>query len=286
MKLIENARRRRRLTDAFFLTLGGLLLAVNVDLFLAPAQIAPGGVSGTAILIHHFTALPIGVTMFVLNLPLLVLGYQNLGRLHFLTRTLYVVVLYNFGVDVLANYLPARGLTQDLVLNALFGGVLGGLATGIIYRAGGTSAGTGIISRVVQIKTGVPLSQIYMLTDGAVILAAGVVFGWDRALYALITLFVWGLATDYVLEGPSVVRTAFIVTDRADEVASELLKRLRVGVTAWNGEGMFTEQPHRVLFCTVNRPDVSALTLIVAETDPNAFVVIGHGHQARGGIVK
>jgi len=114
----------------------------------------------------------------------------------------------------------------------------------------------------------------------------GLVFGWERALYSLLTLFVWGLVIDYVMEGPSVIRTAFIVTDKAEEVTHLLFSRLGIGVTSWPGRGMFTEAEHAVLFCTLNRPDVRVLKAVVVEADPQAFVVIGQGHQARGGVVR
>ncbi len=267
-----------------WLTVGAILLAVNVDLFLAPSNIAPGGVSGSALVINHFTNWPLGLTMLALNLPLALFGFKYLGRFQFLSKTLYVVVIYNVGADLLKPYLP-HGLANDLILNAVCGGVLGGIATGMVYRGGGTSAGSGVISRVLQIRTGIPLSQMYLVTDGAIILLEGLTFGWDKALYSLIMLFIWGLATDYVLEGPSVVRTVFIVTDNAQKVGQCLLTRLQVGVTAWNGTGMFTESERSVLFCTVNRPDVNALRSIVHEIDPEAFVVIGQGHQASGGVL-
>jgi len=274
---------RSWLQNLAFLTAGSLLLAVNLNLFLAPAQIAPGGVSGSAIIINHFTGWPIGLTMLVLNIPLVVLGYLFLGGFRFLGYTAYSVLLYNLGVDILARWLPAGGLTDDLVLNALYGGVVAGLGVGLVYRGGGTTGGTGIVGRVLQLKTGIPVSQIYVLVDGGVILIAGLVFGWEKGLYALITLFVWGLAADYVLEGPSVVRMAFIVTDSPKAVAGALQDRLRIGVTAWPAEGMFTESKHTILFCTVNRPHERALRTVATQADPEAFVVTGHGHQASGG---
>ena len=208
--------------DYALTTAGGLLLAVNLNLFLAPAKIAPGGVSGSAIIINEFTGWPIGLTMLVLNVPMIVLGFLYLGRFAFLARTLYAVLVYNLGVDLLAPWLPAAGITDDMLLNALYGGIVAGLGTGLVYRSGGTTAGTGTLSRVIQMKTGIPISQVYFLTDGGVILIAGLVFGWEAALYAMITLFVWGLAADYVLEGPSVVRMAFIVTDEPGAVAHAL----------------------------------------------------------------
>ena len=272
--------------EGLLLTAGAVLLALSVDLFLLPSDLAPGGVSGLAIILRRLIGTPVGLTMLLLNLPMLVLGYARLGRFRFLVRTAFVVLLYNLGVDVLARWTPAGGLTQDLLLNALFGGVVGGIGTGLVFRGRGTSAGTGVVSRIVQLRTGVPISQVYLITDGAVVLLAGVVFGWEKALYALITLFVWGLAADYVLEGPSTIRTVFIVTDEPDAVARAVLNGLGIGVTTWPAQGEFTGAAHAVLFCTVGRPDVNALRSIVTEADRSAFVVVGQGHQASGGVVR
>lgn len=275
---------RRTLLRLLFLTAGALVAAVNVNMFLAPANIAPGGVSGIAIIVNEITGWPIGLTMLVLNVPMLILGFRYLGRFRFLTATLYTVLVFNLSVDLMAAWFSAIALTDDVLLNALYGGIVGGIGTGLIYRGGGTAAGTGVLARVLQMGTGFPISQIYLITDGVVVLAASLVFGWDAGLYALITLFVWGLAADFMLEGPSVVRMAFIVTDKPQEVADAVLRELRLGVTAWPAEGMFTETEHAVLFCTVSRPHARSLQQVVTRADPNAFLVIGHGHQASGGV--
>jgi uncharacterized membrane-anchored protein YitT (DUF2179 family) len=224
--------------------------------------------------------------MLVLNAPMLALGFYHLGRFRFLTRTAYLVLIYSLGVDLLARYLPPGGISDNLLLNALYGGVVGGIGTGLVYRGGGTVGGTGILGRVIQLRTGMPISQVYLFTDGAVILLAGVVFGWEQGLYALLALFVWGLATDYLLEGPSVVRTAFIVTDHPQAVAQAIVDRLGVGVTTWPAEGQYTQEKHTVLFCTISRPDVDALRRAVTGADAESFLVIGHGHQATGGMVR
>jgi uncharacterized membrane-anchored protein YitT (DUF2179 family) len=284
-RFISHIDWRAQLPDCALLTAGAALLAVNLNLFLAPADIAPGGVTGAAILINHFTQWPIGLTMLVLNIPLMILGFISLGRFRFLTRTLYAVLVYNLGVDLVARWLPAGGITQDVLLNALFGGVLAGIGTGLVYRAGGTTAGTGTLSRVIQVKTGIPISQVYILVDGGIIVLAGLVFGWEKGLYAFIALFVWGLAADYVLEGPSVIRTMFIVTDSPAEVSQVLLNDFRLGVTAWPVQGMFTASPHTILFCTVSRVQERAVRTAVTRLDSDAFIVVGHGHQASGGVL-
>jgi len=271
--------------NIFLLTIGGLIQAFNVALFLSPAKLAPGGVSGTAIIIQEFTGWPIGLMMFVMNIPLMIIGFRNLGRFKFLTRTLYVVVLSSAFVDLFAKWLPPEGISDDLLLNALYAAIVGGIGSGIIYRGQGTSGGTSILGRIVQLKTGIPISQVYLFTDGIIVVVAGMVFGWERALYSLITLFLWGVASDQVLEGPSVVRTAFIISDKPEEISRAVFMQLGLGITAWQGRGMFTEQDRTVLFCTINRPDMHILRQVVMEIDPHAFFVIGHGHQAIGGVL-
>jgi len=268
------------------ITLGAILMILAIDIFFVPAQISPGGgVTGSAIIINHFTGFPIGMLMLLLNIPLVIIGFFYLGRFNFLIRTLYTVLIYNLGVDFFAQILPA-GITTDPLLNALYGGILGGLGTGLIFRGRSTTAGLAIVTRVLQLKTGLPISQAYIVTDGAVLLLFGQVFGWEKALYSLLALFIFGLATDYVLEGPSVIRTVFIVTNYPDEISQGLLTRLNVGVTSWNARGMFTRDEHAILFCTIIRSDANSLKEIVSEIDAEAFVVVGQGHQASGGMLR
>ena len=276
---------RKMLPDYFLLSIGAVILAVNFDIFLAPFNIAPGGISGMAIIIHEFTGWRQGLTMLILTVPILIIGFFYLGRFRFLIRAFYVTLIYSLGVDAFAAFLPP-GVTNDLLLNALYAGIVGGIGIGLIYRGGTSPAGTSVISRVLQLKTGIPNSQVYILIDGGVILVAGLVFGWEMALYAFVTLFMWGLVADYILEGPSVVRTAFIITDATEEVSRVLLERMSVGVTGWAGKGMFSKKEHTTLFCTVNRPDVNILKSLVNDADPRAFVVIVQGQQAKGGTLR
>jgi len=277
---------RETLRNYLFLTIGALIMMVNFNVFITPSNIAPGGVGGLSLILNQYTGVPRGTGMLLLSIPLIALGFWQLGRFRFLVRTLYVTVFYTLGVDVMARFLPTTGIVDDLLLTALYGGVLGGIGYGLVLRGRGMVSGTGIISRVIQVRTGIPVSQLYVFIDGIVIIALGLTFGWERALYGMIMLFIMGLASDYVLEGPSVVRVVFIVTDHPEAVAARLMERMRVGVTRWEGEGMYTAEVRSVLFCTVTRPDVEGLRAAVTEVDSAAFVVIGQGHQTRGGVVR
>ena len=142
--------------------------------------------------------------------------------------------------------------------------------------------GTGIIGRIIQRKTGKPLSQVYFYTDGLIIAVAGLVFGWEIALYAFLMLFLNGLASDYTLEGPSSTRTATIITNNPQEVTQALLQHLHRGVSYWEVTGGFTGSAHFLVMCTITRPQVALLKQVVAESDPDAFVSIGISHEAYG----
>jgi len=264
------------------LTVGGLVSAFGVIVFLVPSNIAPGGVSGVGVILNHLIGVPIGLFVLLGNIPIQYLGYRILGGWRVTTGTLYYIVVYSVALDFLTPFLSTDNISDNTLLMALFGGIVTGIGGGLVYRAGATGGGTSTLARIVQMKFGLPLSTISLYTDGLVITAAGLVFGWEAALFAIITLFVGSATSDYVLEGPSVIRTATIVTDYPDDVSQAVFAHLHRGVTAWQGEGMFTEKPHTVLFITISRPQVNLLREIVFAVDPRAFIVIGQGHVAYG----
>lgn len=268
------------------LTLGAAIMIINFNLFIAPGDVAPGGISGLSLIINKYTGIPYGTGMLLLSIPLIAIGFWQLGRFRFLVRTLYVTLFYTLGVDLTARFFPPEGIIDDLLLTAVFGGILGGIGYGIVLRGRGMLSGTGIISRVIQLRTGLPLSQLYIVVDSVIIIGLGLAFSWENALYAMLMLFMLGLATDYIMEGPSVVRVVFIVTDYPVEVGAMMMSRFKIGVTRWQGEGMYTNKEHAILFCTVTRPDVETLRDAVMAIDPQAFVAVGQGHQAWGGVVK
>lgn len=268
------------------MVIGVLLAALGYSLFQVPYRIAAGGVGGISIIVNSFTGWPVGAIYLVLNIPLLVLGYFYLGRWAFIIRTLIAVVVFSTATDLFLAYLPGMletyPITQNVLLSAIYGGLVGGIGGGLNYRAGGTMGGTGIIGRIIQKKTGFPLSQVYLYTDGVIVLTAGAVFGWELALYALLTLFLAGLASDYTLEGPSSIRTATIISNNPEVVAQALINELGRGVSQWQITGSYTGETRTMLICTIYRPQVNDLKRIVGQADSQAFVTIGIAHQAFG----
>lgn len=270
----------------FLMVVGAGMVAFAYAMFQVPYNIAAGGVSGISIILNHFMGWPVGLLYWLLNLPLLVLGFFYLGRWDFLLRTLVASTIFSIATDFFVAYMPQwlsqYPLTNDLLLTTIYGGIVGGIGGGLIYRSGGTMGGTGIIGRIIQMKTGQPLSQVYFYTDGFTIILAGVVFGWNIALYGFLMLFLNGLASDYTLEGPSSARTATIITNHPQAVIDELMVHLHRGVSYWEVTGGFTGQKRFLVQTTVTRPQVGEVKRAVARIDPEAFLTIGVSHEAMG----
>ena len=270
--------------DYALLVSGALLQALGLRLFLVPARLASGGVSGISQLINHYTGWPIGLMVFIGNVPLFLIGWRFLGGKRFALRTAVAVVSYSLFVDLLLllPFFPNTGLTDDLFLNSLYGAVVSGIGYGLVYRGQGTSGGSDILARILNHWRGISMSQSYLAVDGLVILAAGFIFTWKNALYALVTLYISGIVAETTLEGTGTVRTAMIVTAQPEPVARQILECLERGVTVIPGKGAYTGVQRTVLYCVVNRSQVAQLKAIVQEADPQAFMVIGQAHEALG----
>jgi uncharacterized membrane-anchored protein YitT (DUF2179 family) len=270
--------------DYILLIAGALMQAIALRLFMVPAELASGGVSGISQLINHFTRWPIGLMVFIGNVPLFIIGWRLLGGRRFAVRTLVAVAAYSFFAEAVLwlPFFPKEGITTDLVLNSLYGAVVSGIGYGLVYRAQGTSGGSDILARILNRWRGIPMTQSYLMTDTLVILAAGFVFGWQKALYAIIVLYVSGLVVDSTLEGAGTVRTALIITAKSREVAERILTEMERGVTVLQGAGAYTGEARPVLYCVVSRSEVQQLKTIVHEADAQAFMVIGAAHEALG----
>lgn len=274
---------RTQAAQYILMFIGAVINAASVVIFLTPFNIAPSGISGLAVILNTLVGTPIGLMTIVMNIPIQYLAYRMLpGGLGVIFRTVFVVIVYSVSLDVLGRFVPAGGINRDLMLNAIFGGVVGGLSSGLVVRLGGTFGGTSTLALILQRRTGTPMSMTYLYTDIAVVVLAGLVYGWAGALYALIVIFIGGLATDYVLEGPAVIRTAVIITDYPEIVSKAVMEQMHRGVTSWEARGMYTGQPRTVLYITIARSQVEDLRRIVTFVDPRAFLVIGQGHTAYG----
>ncbi len=274
------------------LTIGISISALGFSIFQVPYKIAAGGVSGIGLIVNSFVpAITVSAFYFAVNIPLLVFGFFTLGRWRFLAGTVFAVVLWSTAIEIFPRYLAIYAshwpITDNILLSAIYAGLIGGIGDGLIYAAGATLGGTAIIGRSIQIRTGVPLSQIYLFVDGGIVVAAAIFFGWEIALYAMLTLLLAGITSDYVLEGPSRARSATIITTKRDELIPALMAELGRGLTFWEAYGGYTQEKRTIIFCTIYRPQVNELRRIVGEIDPSAFVSIDTTQLAMGeGFIK
>jgi uncharacterized membrane-anchored protein YitT (DUF2179 family) len=270
------------LLDYAYLLVGAIIQALAMRLFLVPAQLVSGGISGIGQIVNSFTGWPIGMMVLIGNIPLFLLGWRFLGGPRFALRTALSIIVFSFFTDAFFWIIPGEGVTHDLVLNCLFGGVMLGVGLGLVYRGQGTSGGSDILGRILNYRFGISISQSYLLTDTLVVLAGGFAFSWEKALYGLVVIYVSGLAAEMISEGSSVFRTALIISSKPDEVSAKILTEMERGVTILQGTGAYTGADRPVLYVVISRAEVNQVKALVHEVDPQAFMVISQAHEALG----
>jgi len=265
-----------------FITIGASLMAVGLEIFLVPNDIIDGGIAGISIMLHEVTSLPLGLFLFLINLPFLFIGYKQIGKT-FAMSTLYGVAVMSIGTFLLHSVPP---LTITKVLAAIFGGVILGLGVGLVIRFGGSLDGTEIVAILINKKTPFSVGEIVMFFNFFILLASGFVFEWDSAMYSLIAYFIAYKAIDITIEGLDESKSVWIISEESKEIGAAIMNRLGRGVTYLNGEGAFTGDSKRVIFCVITRLEEAKLKSIVQEIDPIAFMAVGNIHDVRGGRFK
>ena len=272
----------RQAKKYIMLFIGSIIAASGLEFFLVPNQIIDGGVVGISILLSHLTGVSISIYIVVLNLPFLYLGYMQIGKT-FCLSTLFSVVSLSYWV---AYFHPIPELTHDFFLAATFGGVLVGIGVGLIIRYGGSLDGTEIVAIILDRKSGFSVGEIVMFFNVFILGSAGLVFGWDKAMYSLVAYFVAFKVIDLTIEGLDESKGVMIVSDNADNIAEVLLARLGRGVTILHGQGGYSQEPKKVLYSVITRLEIAKLKAIIDEIDPAAFVTIQDVHDVIGGRVK
>lgn len=261
-------------------TLGSFITALGLVVFLIPNKIAAGGVSGLATVVYYLVGFPVGITMFVMNIPLFLLSIKELG-VRFGLKSLYGTFILSFFIDSLAIYL-FKPWTTDPLLATIYGGLVTGLGLGIVFRSKGTTGGTDLAAALINKYLKVSIGYALFAIDTMVIVLAGIVFDLETALYALIAVFVTSRMIDLVQEGIAYAKAATIISEHHDVISKEILSGMDRGVTILQGRGAYTGKDRDVLLCVVSRSQVSILKGIVHSVDPRAFVIVSDVHEVLG----
>jgi len=258
--------------------LGCIIGGAAYPLFLLPNNIAPGGLTGVAMILNYLFTWPVGLTSFIMNVPLFLIGYKTMGRV-FVVRSLFATVLFSVAIDIL----PLAPMTTDPLLGTLYGGILLGIGLGFILRAGATTGGTDMVARVVHKKMPfLTVGMFLFLIDCIVVVAAGLIMGSSEGLYALICIFLCGKAVDVVMAGLSSTQACFIMTAAWEKVTHRLLFEMDRGVTQLTARGGFSGQERPVVLCVASRQEVTRIKSIVREEDEKAFVFVTEAHETLG----
>lgn len=257
---------------------GCILGGAAYPLFLTPGNIAPGGLTGLAMVINYLFHWPVGTVTLILNVPLFLIGWKFMGK-RFVLRTLIATVLFSLLIDLL----PLKPLTDDPLLSAIFGGVLLGIGLGLILRGEATTGGTDMLARMIHrsipaISTGMFL----MALDCAVVIVAAVAIGVTQALYAIICIYISSKVIDAVMIGFSGNKACFIISGKSDIIMNRILTELERGVTQLSAKGGYTGEERPTLMCVVSRMEVTAVKNVVRDEDENAFMIVVDAHEAIG----
>lgn len=264
---------KKYLKQYLLITLGAIVYAVGQNIFIRPLHIPLGGVTGIALIINYLTQLPVGMTNLVLNIPLLILGYRTLGR-GFFVKTIYGTVVVSVAMDTV-GLLLTYSYQGDLLLAALFGGVIMGAGGGLILRQGGSAGGLDIIGKYVNKKRDMPMGNVSLMINVFIIGGSALIYqNLESAMYAMVTSFLYNTVVDRMLYGADMQKKAMIVTDRPAEVAEAIMAKLGKGVTSWDGKGMYTGNRRTVLMCAVHRYETSVLKGILEEVDADSLLLL------------
>lgn len=264
------------------LCVGTVIAAVGLELFLIPNEVIDGGVVGLSIMAQYITSLPLGVFLILFNIPFLWLAYKQIGK-SFVIATIVAICLLSVWSEVFGQF---EQVTNDPFLAAIFGGIIDGIGVGLIMRAGGSLDGTEIVAIIVDKKTIWSVGEVVMFINLFILSGAGLLFGWDKAMYSLFAYFVISKMIDVVIKGLDEMYSVMIVTNVPYELTDELNAKLGRGVTLLHGEGGYTRQKKEILYCVVTRLEVDKLKQIVLDMDERAFITIYPVNDIVGGRFK
>lgn len=274
-------------TDYALITLGLIIAAIGIRVFLVPGKIASGGVSGIAIILYYKFGFKVGLSMLIMNIPLFLMGIRNFGKGYGL-KTLYGTIFLSFYVDMIEYIIPNIDKVIDytkggnMLLAPIFGGVITGFGIGLVMKYGGSTGGTDIVAQILTKFTRIPTGYTMMMVDFLVIVAATIVFGWEAALYAIICLYATGIFIDKTLDGVSYSKMVLIISDEYDKIKDMILYDIERGGTGISANGLYTNNEKRMILTVLATKEIHGLKEFIKVIDKNAFIIVTDVHEVYG----
>ena len=270
-----------RKTKSFLLTiLGTLSTGAGIGMFLTPNKIVGGGVSGLSTILYHTLGIQPGVSFFMINILLLLVGLKALGRV-FVQKTLVGTALLSLFVQLFSMF-PIH--TENLMLSTIFGGVRYGIGIGTCFAAGASTGGTDIIGRIIQQKFSfIPIGKVLLFIDGVIIITSLMIFkNVELTLYGIISLFISSYSIDFIIGKLNVSRIAFVITDKGEEISKKLISTSPRGVTLIDVKGVYSDTLKKMLFCALKESEAEAFQNKILAIDKGAFIVFSESQRIKG----
>ncbi|MCF8299189.1 MAG: YitT family protein [Saprospiraceae bacterium] len=263
--------------------IGTFIMAAGFVFFISPHKLVPGGVYGISIILHHLIGTPVGFVALLMDIPLTIIGIKVLGP-RFGWRTVVGFTFTAIFVDLITYFYGEVPLVEDdILLSAIFGGVLVGFGLGLVFKSKATSGGSDIVAMIIGKYTKLPLGQLMIYVDSTIVLLALLAFkDWKIPLYSWIVIFITGKVIDLVLQGVSYDKTLFIISDKHSEIRDKIIIDLNRGGTYFKGEGMYNGKDKTVIFTAVNRRELAILQDFIHQIDPMAFLTVINANQIIG----
>lgn len=274
---------KRWLKHYSLIVIGSFILAAGFVLFITPYKIVPGGVYGISIVLHYLLGTPVGMVALAFDIPLTIIGIKILGP-RFGMKTVMGFVLTAVFVDGLTYFYGTEPLVEgDALLSSIFGGLFMGVGLGMIFKSRATSGGSDIIAMIISKYTRLPVGQLMIAVDSAIVLIGLIVFrDWKIPLYSLIVIFITGKVIDTILEGMNYDKVLLIISEKTSEIRDKIIIDLNRGGTLLNGEGLYNHQKRQMVFTVVNRRETVMLQDFIHRIDPKAFVTVINANEILG----
>ncbi len=266
-----------------FILIGTFIMAAGFVFFVSPYRLAPGGVYGVAIVLHYLMDLPIGLTGLAIDIPLTIIAIKVLGP-KFGVKTVAGFLLLSAWISLLEFTWGYEPLVEgDPLLSSLFGGLLIGFGLGLIFRSKASSGGSDIIAMILSKYTRLPVGQLLIVVDAAIVMLSLVAFDdWKIPLYSWVVIFVTGKVIDVVIQGVSYDKTVIIISDKYNEISAKILNDLSRGGTFIPAKGMYSGEDKQMIYTVVNRREVAMLQDYIRDIDPNAFMTVIDANEIFG----
>ncbi|MBD5401674.1 YitT family protein [bacterium] len=264
--------------NLLFLTFGAIVTAFALEAFLVPNNIIDGGIIGISMIISHVSKWNLGILVLVLNMPFILLALKKMGK-KFVFQTAYANVILALSINFFHHY----KVTGDVLLATVFGGIILGVGVGLILKNEGSLDGTEILSLLVSKKFGCSVGEFIMGLNLFIYLVAGKVFGWESAMYSIMTYFIASKVIDIVMEGMNSSKSVRIISDESCAIGQALIEKLDISVTYLQGIGGYTGQDKDLIYCVISRLELPKMLDIIKEIDPKAFVSVVDVHEVYGG---